>query len=354
MIQSMWGWIAAHPWAVVLDVLLTALLMYPLVDYLRYGWVRKKEEIESCMSAAAKLMYFDVWLDNANKAVTLGNADAEFKKYYLRRYGRLRFLWPILFVLLVALIGNAILGLALYDLKDATEGKAFHLPAAAIAGAYTFVTWDFFARVQRRALGTSDVLRGALRLAMAVPLGFAFSTITESGWAIFLAYGIGVFPFDDLRVIVRRLVHDRLKVPQNDGKATDPVTNLSGVDTDTADRIADADVSTIPQLAWTDPIQMIMRTNLSFDYVVDIVSQALAWVYVGDDLHKLRRFGLRGAYEMRTLKADLDSTTPETVAGAKAVLFDAAKEINLAPTGLLNAIEEIAGDQATNFLCEVS
>jgi hypothetical protein len=354
MFQAIWAWIAAHLWAAGLDVLLTAILLYPLVDYLRYGWVRKKEEIEGCMSGAAKLAYFDVWLENKNNAVTLANADAEFEKFYLQRYGRMRFFWPILFVLLIAVIGNGILGQALFDLKDATDTKALHLPAAAIAGAYTFVAWDFFARVQRRALGTCDVLRGALRLAMAVPLGFVLGGIADGGGAVLLAFGIGVFPFDDVKIILRRLVYDRLKVPQDDGKATDPVTNLSGIDTDTADRIADADVATIPQLAWTDPIQMVMRTNLSFDFVVDIVSQALAWVYFGDNLHKLRRFGLRGAYEIRTLKEDLGSTTAAVQARAKSVMFDAAKEIGLAETGMLNAIEEIAGDTATGFLCKVS
>ena len=354
MFQVIWSWIVAHPWALGLDVLLTAIMLYPLVDYLRYGWVLKKQEIEGCMSDAAKLMYFDVWLENKNNAVTLANVDVEFKKYYLQRYGRQRFLWPIVFVFLVAIVGNGILGQALFDLRGATESKALHLPAAAIAGAYTFVTWDFFARVQRRALGTSDVLRGALRLAMAVPLGFVLGGIADGGWAVLLAYGIGVFPFDDVSVILRRLVYDRLKVPQDDGKATDPVTNLSGVDTDTADRIADADVATIPQLAWTDPIQMIMRTNLSFDYVVDIVSQALAWVYFGDNLHKLRRFGLRGAYESYNLKADLGSPTAAVQATAKSVMFDAAKEIGLAQTGMLNAIDQIAADKATEFLCKVS
>ena len=352
MLQGLWGWLAAHASATAIDLVLTALLLYPLADYLRYGWVRKKEEIESCMSQEAKVKYFELWLEDR---VTAANADAEFKKYYLERYGRKRFAWPVGFTFLIALIGNFILAQALVDLVGKTEGKALQLPAAAIAGAYTFVTWDFFARVQRRALGTSDVLRGALRLAMAVPLGFAFAAIAESsGWAVFLAYGIGVFPFDALRTILRRLVYDRLKVPQDDGKAADPVTLLSGVDNDTADRIADADVVTIPQLAWCDPIQLIMRTNLSFDYVIDIVSQALAWVYVGEDLRKLRRFGLRGAYEIRTLEAELGSATPETVARAKSLLFDAAKEINCPETGLLNAIEEIADDKATGFLCEVA
>jgi len=230
MLQGLWGWLAAHASATAIDLVLTALLLYPLADYLRYGWVRKKEEIESCMSQEAKVKYFELWLEDR---VTAANADAEFKKYYLERYGRKRFAWPVGFTFLIALIGNFILAQALVDLVGKTEGKALQLPAAAIAGAYTFVTWDFFARVQRRALGTSDVLRGALRLAMAVPLGFAFAAIAESsGWAVFLAYGIGVFPFDALRTILRRLVYDTIEEQKAALKAITPhipvTTNFMG------------------------------------------------------------------------------------------------------------------------------
>ncbi len=97
-----------------------------------------------------------------------------------------------------------------------------------------------------------------------------------------------------------------------------------------------------------------MRTNLSFDFIVDIVSQALAWVYLDGDLVKLRSFGLRGAYEIRKLGGDLASATPATQAAAQALLTAAAQAINVPVVGLQNAIAEIAADKATEFLCEVA
>jgi hypothetical protein len=355
----MWGWLAshalvvlAHPGALIIDLLLTGLLLYPLVDFLRYGWVRKKEEIDASLTAAAKVKYFEVWLESE---VTLALADEKFQEYYHRRYGRHRFFWPVAFIVPVGLLQNWILAKAVIDLSTAADTSTFHVAAAAIAGAYTFVTWDFFFRVQRRALGTSDVLRGGLRLAMALPLGFVFAGLAApTGGAVFLAYGIGVFPLDAVKTILRRLVSDKLNLPKDDGTAADPITKLSGVDNDTSDRIADADVATIPQLAWTDPIAMIMRTNLSFDFIVDIVSQALAWVYLDGALTKLQPFGLRGAYEIRKQKLKLDSADLAVKAEAEALLAAAATAINVPVVGLRNAFTEIAEDKATEFLFEVA
>jgi hypothetical protein len=345
----------------VIDLLLTALLLYPLCDFLRYGWVRKREEIEASMTTTAKRIYFEIWLeDNVNQ----GAADAKFKEYYWQRYGRRRFMWPILFVFLVAIVENYLLGQSAIEVTKKSLAAAttaptneFHMPAvaAAIAGAYTFVAWDFFARVQRRALSTMDILRGALRLGMAIPLGFAFSALAPTpSIAVFLAYGIGVFPLDAINTLIRRLTYNYLKMDKEDDASPDPITKLSGVDHDIADRIADADITTIPQLAWCDPIALIMRTNLSFDYVVDIVCQALAWVYVGDDLKKLRPYGLRGAYEMRVLKEELASSDPKIKAAADAVFPVAAAAIGIPMPGLMYAIEQIADDRATMFLYEAS
>jgi len=55
----------------------------------------------------------------------------------------------------------------------------------------------------------------------------------------------------------------------------------------------------MPQLAYYDPVKLTMQTNIDYDYIVDCVSQALLFVYVGkDSLEKLTRQGIRGAYEM--------------------------------------------------------
>jgi hypothetical protein len=110
------------------------------------------------------------------------------------------------------------------------------------------------------------------------------------------------------------------------------VIQLSGVDPPTADRLREADVTTIPQLAYCDPVQVSMRTNLGFQFVLDLVGQALAWalawIYFEKELGDLRLLGLRGSVEIRNLLENLLSNLSEREA-AEATLNAAAKAVGI-------------------------
>jgi hypothetical protein len=337
--------------ALTIDVVLTGLLIYPLCNFLRYGWTRKADEVKACMTAKAKQTYFNVFWD---KKVTLEQAPASFWTLYSNSYGRDRFIPGIVAVFVVAAAENFHLGDSLAALVAANPDAAgveaaWRTVPAAIAGAYMFVTWDFFARVQRRNLGVADILRGGLRLAMAVPIGASFSLLAP-GAGVLLAFGIGVFPFETIATILRRLVNDKLKTQLGPGEEDGQIGKLDGVDRAISDRLADADITTIPQLAWCDPISIVMRTSLPFDYVVDIVSQALAWVYLGKKLEMLRLYGLRGAYEIHVMMDDLKKGDPQAVA----VLPVIAKAVDMPVEGLTYALVQIAEDGATLFLYDAS
>src|SRR5436305_10428327 len=134
-----------------------------------------------------------------------------------------------------------------------------------------------------------------------------------------MAFATGVLPLGAVNTVLRQLANKRLGLEIGASQSGSQVQQLSGIDAAIADRIEDADITTIPQLAWCDPIQLTMRTNLNFDYVVDICSQALAWVYFDSKLDALRSLGLRGAFEIRVLFLDdLKSNVPEVRARAAA------------------------------------
>ena len=137
--------------------------------------------------------------------------------------------------------------------------------------------------------------------------------------------------------------------------APDQVTSLSGVDRSTADRIQDADITTITQLAWTDPIQLMMRSSLSFDYVMDLQSQALAWTYFDTaNLTKLRLIGLRGAYEIRALMDRLDNGSGDEKTAAEGVIVGAAAATGINVINLKDTFRLISVDGSTTFIYETA
>lgn len=352
--MSLFGYVM--PWPIVpllADLLLTALLIQPLCNFLVYGWKRKQEEVNNSLSVQAKRTYLVVWWNrNLNEGAVAADINKEFDELYERWYGRRRFIVPILILLIIALLENFYLARELFQLT--VDGKELGGATAAFAGAYTFVAWDFFSRVQQRNLSASDILRNALRMAVAVPVAYAFASLLEKGLAPFIAFAVGVFPISTIGTILQRLANDKLKLGLGADTAPDQVLKLSGIDRSIADRLEDADITTIPQLAWCDPIQLSMRSNLAFDFVVDIVSQALAWVYLTDQLPTLRPYGLRGAFEILSLQNDLKSDDAKVKEKAQAVLPVAAKAAGIPLEGFMYALEQISGDPATQFLYDAS
>lgn len=349
------AWLSAHGAALLalisenyltlaIDLVLTALTLQPLCNFLSYGWVRKFEEIKNSLEPGAAKQYLKIYW---NQDVTEDKALSAFSDLYYKWYGRKRFAFPIVIVAAIALAANFVVA---REISSLVEGGQTTTAGSAVAGAYTFVTWDFFSRVQRRILSTADIMRGALRLGIAIPLGFSFAALLGKEFGPFIAFTVGVFPLETISTILKRLANDKLKLELGANTAPDQVGRLSGIDRSIADRIEDADITTIPQLAWCDPIQLTMRSNLSFDYVADIVSQALAWVYLGDKLEILRLYGLRGAYEIASLNKDLSSDIPEHREMADKAQAAAAEAAQMPLDGLKYAFEQIAEDGATKFL----
>jgi len=207
--------------------------------------------------------------------------------------------------------------------------------------------------MQRRNISLGDIVRSALRLAIAVPTGFAFSLLIAPAIAPFVAFAIGFFPFQALIDLLRKLAKKQLQTDETQA-VRDHVTALVGIDDEIATRLEDADISTVPQLAWCDPVQLTMRTNLQFAYILDIVGQALAWVYLEDKLRPLSKLGLRGAIEIRVLMEDLTvDVDPPIRSRAIASLNAAAPIVGVPADALRNTFAQISEDPMTKFMYEI-
>jgi len=152
--------------------------------------------------------------------------------------------------------------------------------------------------------------------------------------------------------ILQRLANKQLGVEIGASASKDQVTELSCVDRVIADRLQDADITTIGQLAYCDPVQICMRTNFSFAFISDIAAQALAWIYLGNKLADLRVLGLRGAVEIRYLYENIKSSNPAQNECAEPILKKAASILDLSPEEFQNVAEEIGEDPYTIFLTE--
>ena len=132
--------------------------------------------------------------------------------------------------------------------------------AAGIIGGYLWVVAGFISSARRYNLSPTDVLNGALRLSVAAAIGYTISSIVNQSVAPFVAFAMGAFPLSAMNVILRRLASKQLGIEIGVTNQPDQITSLDGIDALTADQLHDSGITTIPQMAYCDPVQLCMRT----------------------------------------------------------------------------------------------
>ncbi len=158
--------------------------------------------------------------------------------------------------------------------------------------------------------------------------------------------------------MMKRLFNKKLGLEPNADEGHDDIVKLQGINRPIVERLADEDVTTITQIAYCDPVRLVMRSNLTFNFVTECMNQALAWLYFEDKLAVLRPLGLRGAVEIRCLIEEYDDidTEPTSQAAhdrAVAALPHIAQSFGQPVEAFQIALRQIADDPYTVFLAKV-
>ena len=158
--------------------------------------------------------------------------------------------------------------------------------------------------------------------------------------------------------MLQQLANKNLGLGATAEEASDDIIKLQGISKTIVERLTNEDITTVTQVAYCDPVQLIMRSNLSFNFVTDCMNQALAWMYLEDDLSKVRPLGMRGAAEIRDLITDYDDASTDVGRKAPhdravAAFPKIASALKQDPETLQIVFREIAEDPYTIFLSRV-
>jgi hypothetical protein len=338
------------------------LVLWPAFFYLiaKAGWEERRQRIFTYFGETALKRYFTLYFPSVNITGESGAQLAErFKRHYGCYYGRRHMAIPLLLLAVVA--GLGMWGTAETLKTWQTQHGIFAWPPiilSAFLGAFTWVTSDQLSRLRRRDLSNGDIYNGVFRFLIAAPFGVAFAAVAKDAFGIPLAFLIGVFPTTTLFTIGRRLASQRLGLGEDPTAGQSELETLQNVGKTNAERFYDEGVTTIAELAWTDPVDLAVRTNFDFNYVVDCMSQALLAVYVGTDIKKLALFSLRGAQEaasvIQDIGPDIESANPTSEQrDARKALTQAAAALNIDPKALRYTLTSVAEDPYTDFIWNV-
>ncbi len=174
-------------------------LLLPFARFLITGWAAKRKDIMDGLNEAARTAYFEMFApaDLPNGPPQPGSVKAAFERLYTKWYGRRFFTAPGVLLVFVGLISTSLMTFtALHAVGYIGSNPLFDLPkvaSAAIAGAYLWACNDLISRSRRLDFAPANVSWAALRLTIAVPMGYAFDTIAPKESGAFVAFALAHF-----------------------------------------------------------------------------------------------------------------------------------------------------------------
>ena len=341
---------ASYRTPTIFIVVTTTIILTPVLRYIWSGWTYKMQDIFNSINDPAKRIYLEKFESFTG---TEEEARSMFSRIYHKRFGRRHFRGPVtvLTVLVILEASVSIESLVHPDIGLWVPKVELNAAAlAALAGAYMWVVGDFIWRGRRMDFSPADVSWGTLRLFIAIPLGIFVGSIVKPDVLAFVAFGLGSFPLETVQTFLRQLSAKSLNIDLGAIQNSE-LLRLDGVDQALVERLVHEDITSICQLAYCNPIQLTMRSNLSFNAVVDLVSQSLAWIYIGEKLPLVRPLGLRGAYEIRGWVEDLGTGSTDTDRrNAQNLIPEIAQRLGLDQERIWYAVTMIANDPYTNFI----
>jgi hypothetical protein len=168
----------------------------------------------------------------------------------------------------------------------------------ALAGGYVWSVFQICARSRSSELSPDDLYEIDLGLLAAVPVGIAFSLLSE-GWGALAAFVASAFPLRDSQRLLRQFAMRKvLQSADADASASRPGelhlgTTIEGLSDQTLARLSELRISTVLDMAYCDPIRVMVQTGFPLPVIIDWVDQSLWALYCGDLKSKIDKLGIR-------------------------------------------------------------
>jgi len=331
------------------------MVMFPAIFYLTRAWAARRDALFDLMTDTALEHYYTQFYPC--RVIAPGARVRTFRRDFGRWYGRRWYIVPLL--LLGILFGFGAWGTdgtlrVWVGAADANHTAAIgEVALSAFLGGFAWVVKDQLDRFRTRDFTSHDVYNCVFRLLLAVPLGYSLGAFCTEGLRVPVAFFLGAFPTATLFTIARRIGAQKLGLGEAGDNSTPELERLQDIGKANAERFGDEGISTIVELAWADPIDLTIRTNRPFNYVVDCISQALLWIYFQDNVQKLYVLSLRGAQEVDFFMRQLASSDIGLQTAAKKTLTAGASRLGVGEDELLLTFRQVTADPYTKFIVSI-
>lgn len=285
-------------------IALAPALPIPLI-YLAYRKIlaKKRESLSSLMAQDGVFACYQKRFGRDDET-----AEKVVKELFNLYYGPITYVLPIVMNIVVIALGIMI-GMAYASVPFALPLGVKNLVriapvtlALGFAGAYIQSLYDTLRRCRESDLSAYSLHFTWVHMVLASILGALVAKAFAAGVDQFVAFGLGLFPLKDTFEYVRNMTKKRLEISVDlDEIRGLPLGLAQGLNKTVVDRLDEEGITSIVDLAYSDPIKLFLKTNYPWAWVIDVMDQALLINYIGSKIERLRPIGIRGSIEMSVL-----------------------------------------------------
>jgi hypothetical protein len=165
----------------------------------------------------------------------------------------------------------------------------------ALTGAYVWSLYELSDRARRRDLTPDELFDVSIRYLFALPIGYVGALLSVDSVDAGFAFAASALPLRDIRRFVRKRALEKMNVvdakvePTRAGYLTEVV---DGLGPDTLARLEEIGIVTFTDLAYADPIQIMVKAGFSLRHIIQWMDHAMLAIYAFDYKKKLAENGI--------------------------------------------------------------
>lgn len=231
------------------------------------------------------------------------------------------------------------------------------IPAVCIAGfggAYIWGMYDLLRRFQQINLSPVSLHYIWLKLLLAPPLAYLLTLPLAGSLRNPIAFALMAIPVARIYDFMINQAKNGANLQWTSEPTEGPTLgNLQGVTDTTVQILIDEGITSATQLALVDPFKLLLKTNLEWRVILDLIDQALLFNYIGNKVASIRSMGCRCSIELATLQQLLTSSDLERKAEGEQRTAELATKLELDLHSTKNLIENCYEDLQIQFIWDL-
>jgi hypothetical protein len=225
---------------------------------------------------------------------------------------------------------------------------------AASAGAYVWGLYDVFQRYRTIDLSPISLHLIWWRFLLAPILTPLVTSAFAPSLQALVGFLIGAFPAATLLGFAKSVAQKNLNIVSSSEPAEQPnLQYLQGLTKDLIDRLAEEGFQSAEHLAQADPIRLLLRTSIEWKVILDIIDQAILFIYLGNKIETLRSLGFRGSVEVAAVFDDQNDDDPEVRSQAKVAVALMSSKLGESEGAVRNLIQTLYHDVQVQFIWDL-